>query len=52
MLQYVVMNLYVKVFTESVLWLKKEDPSGQWCPATPWQNIIKLEQLISKYFIY
>lgn len=51
-MQYVVMNLYAKAFAESVLWLKKEVPSGQWCPTTPWQIITKLEQLIPKYFIY
>ncbi len=42
-MQYMVMNLYTKVYTESVLWLKKEDPSGQWCPATPWQLIRRKE---------
>lgn len=50
--QYMVMNLYAKAYTESVLWLKKEDPSGQWCPATPWQIIVKLKVMIPKYFIY
>ena len=32
-----VLNLYIKAYTESVLWLKKEKPSGQWCSLTPWQ---------------
>ena len=50
--QYMVMNLDAKAYTESVLWLKKEDPSGQWCPATPWQIIVKLKVMIPKYFIY
>ncbi len=51
-IQYMVMNLYAQAYTESVLWLKKEDPSGQWCPATPWQIIVKLKVMIPKYFLY
>lgn len=50
--QYMVMNLYAQAYTESVLWLKKEDPSGQWCPATPWQIIVKLKIMIPEYFLY
>lgn len=50
--QYMVMNLYAKAYTESVLWLKKEDPSEQWCPATPWQIIVKLKIMIPEYFLY
>lgn len=51
-IQYMVMNLYAQAYTESVLWLKKEDPSGQWCPATPWQIIVKLKIMIPEYFLY
>lgn len=51
-MQYMVMNLYAKAYTESVLWLKKEDPSGQWCPATPWQLIRRLDIMIPSYFLY
>ncbi len=51
-IQYMVMNLYAKAYTESVLWLEKEDPSGQWCPATPWQIIVKLKIMIPEYFVY
>ena len=51
-IQYMVMNLYAQAYTESVLWLKKEDPSGQWCPATPWQILVKLKIMIPKYFLY
>lgn len=51
-IQYMVMNLYAKVYAESVLWLKKEDPSGQWCPVTPWQMIVRFKIFIPKYFLY
>ena len=51
-MQYMVMNLYTKAYTESVLWLKKEDPTGQWCPATPWQLIKRLDVIIPSYFLY
>ena len=51
-IQYMVMNLYAKAYTESVLWLKKEDPSGMWCPKTPWQLIRKLDMMIPHYFLY
>lgn len=50
-MQYMVMNLYAKAYMESVLWLRKEDPSEQWCPATPWQLLKKFEMLIRKYFL-
>lgn len=51
-MQYMVMNLYVKAYTESVLWLKREDPTGQWCPATPWQLVKRLDIMIPSYFLY
>lgn len=51
-MQYMVLNLYAKAYTESVLWLKKEDPTGQWCPVTPWQLIRKLDVMIPDYFLY
>ena len=51
-MQYMFMNLYTKAYMESVLWLKKEDSSGQWCPMTPWQLIRKLKMMISQYFLY
>lgn len=51
-LQYMIMNLYVKAYAESVLWLKKEEPSGQWWTTTPWQIITKMKIIIPKYFIY
>lgn len=50
--QYMIMNLYAKAYMESVLWLKKEDPSGMWCPKTPWQLIRKLDVMIPHYFLY
>lgn len=50
-MQYMILNLYTKAYTESVLWLKKEDPSGQWCPATPWQLIRRLDIMIPSYFL-
>ena len=51
-IQYMVMNLYAQAYTETVIYLKKEEPSGQWCPATPWQIIVKLKIIISEYFLY
>ncbi len=51
-LQYAVMSIYVKVYTESILWLKKYDSSGQWCPLTPWQTILNFKLIIQKYFLY
>ena len=51
-MQYMVLNLYAKAYTESVLWLKKEDPSEMWCPITPWQLIRKLDVMIPDYFLY
>ena len=51
-MQYMIMNLYAKAYAESVLWLKKEDPTGQWCPATPWQLIRRLDIMIPSYFLY
>ena len=51
-MQYMIMNLYAKAYMESVLWLKKEDPSGMWCPKTPWQLIRKLDVMIPDYFLY
>lgn len=50
-IQYMLMNLYAKVYAESVLLLEKEDPSGQWSPETPWQIIMKMRIIIPKYFI-
>ena len=51
-MQYMIMILYTKAYTESVLWLKKEDPTEQWCPATPWQLIRRLDIMIPSYFLY
>ena len=51
-LQYMIMNLYAKAYAESVLWLKKEYPSEQWCPTIPWKIITKMKIIIPKYFIY
>lgn len=51
-LQYMIMNLYAKAYAESVLWLKKEYPSGLWCSTTSWQIITKMKIIIPKYFIY
>lgn len=51
-MQYMVLNLYAKAYTESVLWLKKEDPTGQWCSVTPWQIIRRMDVMIPKYFLY
>lgn len=51
-LQYMIMNLYAKAYAESVLWLKKEYPSGLWCSTTSWQIITKMQIIIPKYFIY
>lgn len=50
--QYAVMSIYVKAYTESILWLKKYDSSGQWCPLTPWQTILNFKMLIETYFLY
>ena len=47
-----IMNLYAKAYAESVLWLKKEYPSEQWCPTIPWKIITKMKIIIPKYFIY
>lgn len=51
-IQYMIMNLYTRAYAESVMWLKKEDPTGQWCPATPWQLLIELKLMIQNYFFY
>ena len=48
-LLYIVMCIYLKVYTESILWLKKYDSSEQWCPLTPWQAILKFNLIIQKY---
>lgn len=50
-IQYMIMNLYVNAYITSVLWLKNDDPTGQWCPATPWQLLIKLKLMIQNYFL-
>ena len=50
-LLYIVMCIYLKVYTESILWLKKYDSSEQWCPLTPWQAILKFNLIIQKYFL-
>lgn len=51
-IQYMIMNLYTRAYAESVMWLKKEDPTGQWCPATSWQLLIELKLMIQNYFFY
>lgn len=50
--QYMAMNVFVKAYTESILWLKKYDPSGQWCPITPWQTILRFSLLLQEHFLY
>lgn len=49
-IQYMVMNLYAKAYTESRLLLEKDKTLGSWTISTSWQIIIKLEILIQKYF--
>ena len=51
-LQYMIMNLYAKAYAESVLWLKKEEPSEQRYYLTLWLILTKLKVIVPKYFIY
>ena len=51
-LQYMIMNLYAKAYAESVLWLKKEEPSEQRYYLTLWLILTKMKVLVPKYFIY
>lgn len=51
-IQYMVMNLYTKVFAELVLWLNKEKQSEQSCSIMLWHNLGKMRNIIWKYFIY
>ena len=52
LLQYMIMNLYIKAYAESVLWLEANKPAIQWCPTTPWQVLQKLEMIIYGYFLH
>lgn len=49
-MQYMIMVTYMKAYSETVLWLRKKDPSGNWCPFTAWQVLERLKKIIYKYF--
>lgn len=49
---YAVLNIYAKAYVRTILWLKEEDPIGQWCPLTPWQVLQSYRMLLENYFFY
>lgn len=50
-IQYMFMVTYMKAYTETILWLSKKEPYGQWYSYTAWQVLEELEKMIYKYFL-
>lgn len=50
MFLYAILNIYAKAYVKSILWLKKEDPTEQWCPLTTWQILQSFTRLLNKHF--
>lgn len=49
-LQYMACCVFIDIYTSSILWLRKEDPSQQWCPKVPWQLLEAYRMLLDKFF--
>lgn len=49
-LQYMAMCVFIDIYTKTILWLKKEDPSEMWCPKVPWQLLEEYRLLLDKNF--
>ena len=47
---YAVMMLYAVAYSETILWLKEYDPSGQWCPLVEWKVIQDFRMLLGDIF--
>lgn len=43
---YAIMMFFSQVYVESIIWLKKYDPTKMWCPITVWKIIKELRELL------
>lgn len=47
---YAITMLFCKVYVETVLWLKKYYPDGQWCPVVPWDVLQRFRMLLQSMY--
>lgn len=47
---YAITMLFCRAYVETVPWLKKNYPNGQWCPVVPWDVLQRFRMLLEKMY--
>lgn len=49
---YAITNVFAEAYVKSIPWLKEQDPTGMWCPLTPWKAVRDFRILLEKIIFH